>query len=246
LAGFQDTGAVIKLNAAIVHDTTDRSIFPLYYIPSTTMNHFELPKWLKGCVQVDGLHPHIEDQMRIFELSNAIVQKSHVKALTVAELLDSFGRQALRQDEAVPSVRLFKVDAEGYDFTLINDMLDYYSSRIGIQELQTQHSGDISVDKPVPRITSQWPCVVFFETRMVDSPQTLTQLATRLGQLGYNNYSDMSKEQRPWEVVDSAIINCQCKLYDFEVVSMFLIFEDEQFQPSIVQERCKNMGHVVN
>jgi hypothetical protein len=244
--GFRDAKHVIKLNAAVVPQTTERLVLPFYYIPSNTIRAYEMPDWLRGCIQVDGLHAGIEQQTRYFELSDAIIQKSYVKAITVSELLDSYGTQAINYARDVPSVRLFKVDAEGYDVDLINAMIDYYSNRIGLYTWQQEETGA----KTVSQITDQWPCIVFFEVGMPDSYEQLESLISRLQVIGYTSYSFMalkrgSQRFTEWEVGNAAYINCQCSLYDFKVASMFLIFHEDQFQTSVVQDRCKRTGHFV-
>jgi hypothetical protein len=241
----------MKLNAAVVHNASDRSILPVYYIPGTSMQYYQFPEWVNGCVQVDGLHPRIEEQIRKYGLSDALIQKSYVKALTVTGLLDTYGLQAANTMQAVPSVRLFKVDAEGYDISLINDMIDYYSNRIGLRKWQQEQSGA----ETVPRITERWPCVIFFETQVVDQDHSaeLEQLSTRLEVAGYTNYASVRlhlgrQHFKTWEINNAAYLNCQCSLHDFNVVSTLLIFNGgkHQFETSVVQDRCKRMGYNLN
>jgi hypothetical protein len=85
---------------------------------------------------------------------------------------------------------------------------------------------------------------------MPDSYEKLESLISRLQVIGYTSYSFMalkrgSQRFTDWEVGNAAYINCQCSLYDFKVASMFLIFHEDQFQTSVVQDRCKRMGHFV-
>jgi hypothetical protein len=99
-------------------------------------------------------------------------------------------------------VRLLKVDAEGYDGEIIEAMVNYY--QVALNEV---------------KISPRWPCFLFFEMSMLNDRSVEASLIRQLEDVGYKSYSGA-------DPMDAAFVNCYCDDYDFDVVSMYVLFDN--------------------
>jgi len=81
-----------------------------YYVPPAIIDQYGLPAWLKGCGSLD-----MQNQPSLMAYSQYVVTKefSTVSIDTVLKLYFADGR-----------IDLLKIDTEGYDFKLLNAILD--------------------------------------------------------------------------------------------------------------------------
>jgi FkbM family methyltransferase len=114
---------VTKVNAAIVTEAehnqdTDHSQFStvdFYHIPESVIESEGLAQFLKGCNSIGDYHA-------MQRLGGYIhyVQIAKVPALTIRQLLT---------EHRVRRVRLLKIDAEGYDITILRELYMYLVAR---------------------------------------------------------------------------------------------------------------------
>jgi hypothetical protein len=121
LSGLPTRKGVKKVNAAIAtaHSGTlsaphNRTV-DLYYIPEEVIDRLGLFYYLKGCNSIGDYHPaHIEMNVK----QHVVV--SQVPALTIEEFLRS---------ENIRRIGLLKIDAEGYDVTIMEELYQQLVAR---------------------------------------------------------------------------------------------------------------------
>jgi FkbM family methyltransferase len=123
LAQLPERVGVTKVNAAVVteaehnQDTNNsqQRTVDLYHIPESVIESEGLAQFLKGCNSIGDYHA-------MQKLGGYIhfVQIAKVPALTIRQLLTEY---------RVRRIRLLKIDAEGYDITILRELYVYLVAR---------------------------------------------------------------------------------------------------------------------
>jgi hypothetical protein len=109
---------VSKVNAAIVSEADAlRGVgtVDLYYIPEEVIEREGLGRFLKGCNRIGDYH-----QMHVMGGFQQYVRVAKVPAVSIRQLLTS---------NRVRRIRLLKIDAEGYDSTIMHELYLYLVAR---------------------------------------------------------------------------------------------------------------------
>jgi FkbM family methyltransferase len=100
----------IKLNVAI-SDKIGRSV--VFYVHPDDILKYNLPNWVRGCNSIMSPHPSVIKTLQEFNLSH----------LYRMEEIEVINWDKLIRDYNIVSVDLLKIDTEGHDTTIINDIL---------------------------------------------------------------------------------------------------------------------------
>jgi len=159
---------VIKINAAIVDDSSIKTI-DTYYVEESIINEHNLGGWLKGCNSVGkphdfhiGYYPHPgiwhnnvnrASLPKINLLHMGLVSIVKVDCYTFGEIMDKY---------KIEYVNFVKIDTEGQDSKIINSIIDYYESS----------------NKKLPK-------KILFETNAHNNEEDVNIVCKRLSQIGY-------------------------------------------------------------
>lgn len=128
---------VVKLNYAVIapKDLTKEKNIDLYYIDRETAKNNNLGSWILGCNSIGKPHdfhtnyfprPDIwhnfseEQKLRATTVNLSemgLVKNKKVPCITFTELAEKF---------EIESIDYLKIDVEGYDYILVDSILDYY------------------------------------------------------------------------------------------------------------------------
>lgn len=102
---------VIKSNYAI---TNKDGVTDVYWIDPKDIEKYNLPIWLKGCNSIVEPHPSVVKELIEKNLTE-IYKKSECKCLTWTTFVEIYD---------INYVEYLKIDAEGHDCVIINNILD--------------------------------------------------------------------------------------------------------------------------
>ena len=80
-------------------------------------------------------------------------------------------------------VDLLKVDAEGLDYAIVGEVLDWYAEAFPLQSACSGSNGDTCVAITNSNNRARWPGVIFFEA--LESVPEYTRINARLHDAGY-------------------------------------------------------------
>lgn len=99
-----------KINVAI---TDDDRIAKVYLVDPMDIQVYNMPEWIKGCTSIDNPHPSVVRYLNEHNLSD-IYKIDEIECLSFRTLIDKY---------KIDEVDYLKVDAEGHDFIILNDLL---------------------------------------------------------------------------------------------------------------------------
>ena len=161
-----DVDGVFKLNAAIDLSKNVGDVQEIFYLPS----HFTYSinsSFLRGCSQIDGLHPYALRIAATSKLPAFVFQKMPVKTFRIPQILDRFIHPYFE------GINLLKIDIEGMDQDIVKEVISYYS--------ETHNDS---------RVNDKWPCVMYFETNEWSGYRS-DSLMGELKNIGYNLLHDV-------------------------------------------------------
>lgn len=104
-------GMQVGLQGAHSHSRGGGRTVDLYHIPEEVIDRLGLFYYLKGCNSIGAYHPaHVEMNLQ----RHVVVDK--VPAITLSEFIRS---------ERIQRIRLLKIDAEGYDLTIMEELFRF-------------------------------------------------------------------------------------------------------------------------
>ena len=145
LDSLPDKDTVTKVNCAV---SSKDGVVDVYWIDPSDIIKYNLPHWLKGCNSVDTPHPSAVHDLRIRNLEH-IYKKTECECLTWKTIVERY---------QIEHVEYLKIDTEGHDCTIINNILD---------------------------TNSLLPKKIFFESNELTSPDLVAATIKRLEQKGY-------------------------------------------------------------
>lgn len=152
----------------------------------------------KGCSAVSNVDINIISLVAMGTVPPEAVLKAYIPALTIGRLLS----------QSIPSgsrVRLLKTDLEGLDQPILHQMLDHYENRTGFN-----------------LITMEYPCVVFFETKIQAANWKDATLFKRFTAIGYAFFEGLVDDAGKLSEEDAMAVNCLCNREDFTVALALL------------------------
>lgn len=125
---------VIKLNAAIVcEEDVDKELL-FYYITPEDAHRNNLGNWLLGCNRIGkphdfhtGYYPDPGEWHRDETIRNSKENKRNLleEGLVKSEKVQTFTFAQLVEKYKINSVNVLKIDTEGYDCKILNDVFEY-------------------------------------------------------------------------------------------------------------------------
>jgi FkbM family methyltransferase len=112
LDNLPDNDHVIKLNCAISDKDGEVEVF---WISPDDIHKYQLPVWLKGCNSIINPHPSAIKELRDRNLDNIYI-KSKCKSMSWKSLVELYD---------IKQVDYLKIDTEGHDCFIINNILDF-------------------------------------------------------------------------------------------------------------------------
>lgn len=121
-----DKKNVTKVNCAI---STEDTIVDVFYVDPEDIGRYGLPSWLRGCNSIIKPHPSTNDVLVERNLTH-LLKTTTCESITWKTLVSRFN---------VESVEYLKIDTEGHDCFILNNILD---SEIGIlpKNLRFEHN----------------------------------------------------------------------------------------------------------
>lgn len=141
---------VIKINGAISLDGTKGEI-DVFYVPPNLVESNNLEWYIRGCNSVGKYHDY-----HISKNITHLVVKERVPLIPIADLFDQY---------SITSINLLKIDTEGADCRILNQLWDYLDG------------------KP----STQYPEKVIFETNLHTSEEEILKTVERSCGLGYTS-----------------------------------------------------------
>lgn len=148
LDNLPDKPNIIKINAAVSPDNTEGDA-DFFYIPSKYIKEHNLDDWLRGCNTLDSMHA----QHKLFNL------EEHVKVIKVKK----YPLSKILEDYGVCGIGHLKIDIEGRDTELLENFLEYLSSKS----------------------KEYWPKKITFETNSLTSEDYVTTVIRLYTSIGY-------------------------------------------------------------
>ena len=105
---------VKKINCAI-SDTIGE--VKVYYITPENIEKHSLPNWIRGCNSINNYHPTVVKELENRKLSKDIVSCHIVSVINFETLV---------KDYNIMGCKYLKIDTEGHDIIILNNMLDCY------------------------------------------------------------------------------------------------------------------------
>jgi len=87
----------------------------MYTLPPDTIEHFELPQWLRGCSRIGEPHPSALVALVSAGLPSTLLEAKSIKVLRIKSIIDKYN---------ITSLDLLKIDTEGHDCIILNDYLN--------------------------------------------------------------------------------------------------------------------------
>jgi FkbM family methyltransferase len=110
-----DKHNVRKINAAISSEDAEANV---YYISKEDVAKYNLPTWVSGCNSIEKYHPQALEQVLVRGLDpDKIFITEKVKKMSVKSLFDELN---------VTSLVLLKIDCEGHDLVIVENLLSSY------------------------------------------------------------------------------------------------------------------------
>lgn len=104
----------IKLNAAI---SNYNGTIDIYYVPEDFIVKNKCPDWWKGCNSVNKPHPTIYNFLKSKNIdANKVIKKNTVNVYNIKALIKKY---------EIKSCDLLKIDTEGHDCVIMQDLINY-------------------------------------------------------------------------------------------------------------------------
>lgn len=135
----------IKENIAISDIT---GLVDVYYVEPDVIIEKKFPKWFRGCNSINSPHRTVYDWIKNRGLNTEdFIKKYAVKCMT---LHDFFIKHK------VSSIGTLKIDTEGYDCYIVNQLIDYMSSNALLLSRLTFETNELVskelIDKTIERL----------------------------------------------------------------------------------------------
>jgi FkbM family methyltransferase len=105
---------IYKKNCAI---SNFRGNIDVYYINEENINKYNLPNWIRGCNKIGDYHPTVLKELKNRNLDTNIICIEKVEVMTFSDLIIEFNCK---------DIDYLKIDTEGHDHTIIEDMFYFY------------------------------------------------------------------------------------------------------------------------
>ena len=101
-----------KENVAISNVEGELDMFSL---TEPQIKEYKLPNWIRGCSSLAKMHPTMAKELKKRGLSQDIVNVDKVPVVRIKSIIEKYGLE---------EIDYLKVDTEGHDCVIINDLLD--------------------------------------------------------------------------------------------------------------------------
>jgi hypothetical protein len=109
---------IIKENSAI---SNFNGFIEIFYINDENIKKYNLPFWIRGCNKIGDYHPTALKEILSKNIGKEIFTIEKIKVITYENLM-------LKYD--CRQINYLKIDTEGHDHIIINEMYNFYSNNI--------------------------------------------------------------------------------------------------------------------
>lgn len=102
---------ITKVNNAIGDKEGD---LPIFYVSQENIEKYNLPYWVRGCNKIGEKHPVVIKYLLDANITEDIFSVDTVKTITFKQLIDDF---------CIGHICNLKIDTEGYDHIILNDVI---------------------------------------------------------------------------------------------------------------------------
>jgi hypothetical protein len=205
---------------------------PIYSLPEflVSLEGGILPNNLRGTSMMFRINPFIAAKLIPLSLSPILIQKEYVPSISVSSLLPMI------HSSFEEGINLLKIDIEGLDQQIVGEVLSYY-----------RHFYSSKKNETGSEITSQWPCVIVFESLHFDSVRSET-LVTALRSSGYRFPHELVlllEQYFPEEWIFRAFIentiamNCECSFQETEIAWKFVYGSEVTISQDFYRKICQ-------
>jgi len=118
---------IFKANFAI----SDKCGFgKMYYVKSEIIKEYGLPTWFRGCNSLNYKHPTVVRFLNKLNKPETLISIEEVRILSFRKLIDAYG---------ITSIDSLKIDTEGHDFVILNDVYKAVLNGFPIKEIQFEY-----------------------------------------------------------------------------------------------------------
>jgi FkbM family methyltransferase len=147
-----------KINAAISNYNGECKI---YYCKEENIIKYNLPFWIRGCNSINNFHQSVLNVLNERNLDpNKIITIETVPVYNIEKLYELL---------EVESINYLKIDCEGHDYVIINNLLDFY---------------DLNKRENI------LPSIIEFEFNILTSQENKEQIMNRLKLYNYQVYNN--------------------------------------------------------
>lgn len=130
---------------------------PIYYINEENILDYKLPEWVRGCNSVNNFHPTV---LNLLKQNNISVEIFSIETVEVHDIEYLFDYLSLEKLE------FLKIDCEGHDTIIVNNLLDYCKKNI-----------------------SKLPKFIQFENNALSDIKAISEITARLQSFNYKKHS---------------------------------------------------------
>jgi FkbM family methyltransferase len=103
----------------------------IYYVPPKTIQELNLPDWVRGSNSIGTYHPIVKDLLESSNISLDVVKKERVKIVPLDFLIQKYN---------ITSVKNLKVDTEGYDHFIIDQVYSLVNNGLDIKYIKFEYN----------------------------------------------------------------------------------------------------------
>jgi len=127
LSNLPDGNGIFKANFAI----SDKNGFgKIYYVKSEIIKEYGLPNWFRGCNSLNHKHPTVLKFLNKLNKPETLISVEETRIISFRELIKIYG---------ISSIESLKIDTEGHDSVILNDVYQAILDGFVIKEIQVEY-----------------------------------------------------------------------------------------------------------
>jgi len=127
LRNLPDGEGIFKSNFAV---SDECGFGKMYYVKSEIIKEYNLPDWFRGCNSLNYKHPTVVRILNKLKKPETLISAEEVRILSFRKLIDIYG---------ISSIDSLKIDTEGHDFVILNDVYQSILNGFSIREIQFEY-----------------------------------------------------------------------------------------------------------
>lgn len=127
LRNLPDGNGIFKANFAI----SDKNDFgKIYYVKSEIIKEYGLPNWFRGCNSLNHKHPTVLKFLNKLNKPETLISVEETRIISFRKLIEIYG---------IKSIESLKIDTEGHDSVILNDVYQAILNGLFIKEIQVEY-----------------------------------------------------------------------------------------------------------